>query len=166
MDTIDAAAWNASVSGYSNHGGGTASGYTSTYNVDFDEKNNVYSQSYFGWTVEKWKYSAELPTIELTITSVEKSIDLLPTEFSLEQNYPNPFNPATTIQFSIVENSSVTLAVYSLTGELLQKLLDSEELGAGVYEVNFDASKFASGTYIYTLRDGNQTISKKMLLIK
>ena len=75
LDTIDVADWNFSVAGYSNHGGGTASGYTSTYNVDFDENYNVYSQSYFGWTVEKWKYSEQLPTIDITISD-DASISL------------------------------------------------------------------------------------------
>jgi hypothetical protein len=37
---------------------------------------------------------------------------------------------------------------------------------AGLYEVNFNASKLASGVYIYRLQAGDFTQSMKMMLIK
>jgi hypothetical protein len=165
LDTIDVAEWNFAVTGsYSGRPGqiGTASGYASTYNVDVDANFNIYSQSFYGWTAEKWVYSEELPVI----TGVEEIENVTPTEFSLSQNYPNPFNPSTTIEFSLVENSEVSLAIYSITGELVAYLIDSQEFSSGVYKVTFDASSLASGTYIYTLTNNNAKISKKMILLK
>ena len=136
------------------------------YYVDVDENNNVYSQSYYGWTLEKWVYSGTLPTIDLTITSVEKTDNNIPTSFEVSQNYPNPFNPSTTIEFSITESAPITLAVYSITGELVTKLINGAEFSSGNYKVSFDASRLSSGTYIYTVNNGLNTISKKMTLIK
>ena len=37
---------------------------------------------------------------------------------------------------------------------------------AGNHTVNFNASKLASGMYIYTLRSGNNVMSKKLMLLK
>lgn len=167
LDTLDIAKWNLDQTGdWSTRGGGTASGYTSPYNVDFDASGNVYTQSYFGWTVDKWVFSGELPTIDLTITGIEQDFTRIPSEFSLGQNYPNPFNPSTTIEFSIMEESEITLSVYSLTGELVTDLIKSSNYNSGVYKVSFDASSLSSGMYIYKLDNGIQTISKKMTLIK
>ncbi len=167
LDTINVAEWNKSVTGsYNNYINWKASGYASVYSVDFDNNKNVYSQSYYAWTVDKWKYTGTLPVIDLTITSVEKLENELPQKFELAQNYPNPFNPTTTIQFSLPKSSTITLEVYNVTGELVSELIKNASFNAGVYKISFDASNLASGTYIYKLSNGNYTISKKMILMK
>jgi hypothetical protein len=88
-----------------------------------------------------------------------------PTEFALEQNYPNPFNPATTIKFSIPEQSRVTLKIYDVLGREVSTLVN-EVRNAGNHEVNFDASNLASGMYIYSIKAGDYNASKKMMLLK
>jgi hypothetical protein len=88
-----------------------------------------------------------------------------PKEFSLSQNYPNPFNPATTIKFSIPAAGKVTLNVFNVLGEKVVSLVD-EVKDSGSYEINFDASKLPSGTYLYQLRSGNFIETKKMVLLK
>ncbi|PIQ10633.1 MAG: hypothetical protein COW71_02370 [Ignavibacteriales bacterium CG18_big_fil_WC_8_21_14_2_50_31_20] len=170
LDTLDQAKWNFDKTGaYNNRPGGTlgnVSGYTSTYNVDVDENDNVYSQSFYGWTVEKWTFNGTLPSIELTITSIEKLDSQIPNSFEVSQNYPNPFNPSTTIEFSVTQLAPITLSIYNVNGELVTKLVNGVEFQSGSYKVTFDASKLASGTYIYSLNNGLNTISKKMTLIK
>jgi len=168
LDTFDVAKWNFEQSGqYDNPDtNGTASGYTSVFNVDYDDQFNLYSNSYYGWAVDKWKYSSELPIIEITITDIEKINNTIPERFSLQQNYPNPFNPTTTIEFSINKESNITLSVYSITGELVTTLINNKNYNSGTYKVSFDANPLSSGTYIYSLKDGNKTINKKMTLIK
>ncbi len=167
LDTINVAEWNKSVTGsYNNYINWKASGYASVYSVDFDVNKNVYSQSYYAWTVDKWIYTGTLPTVDLTITSVKKVETGIPDKFELSQNYPNPFNPSTTIEFSIPETSTITLQVYNVTGELITNLIKNAEFNAGTYKVTFDASNLASGTYIYKLTSGNSSITKKMILMK
>ena len=90
---------------------------------------------------------------------------LTPSEFVLEQNYPNPFNPSTTIKFSITEPAKVTLKIYDILGREVRTLVN-ETKNAGNYVVDFDASGFASGMYIYKITAGNFTASKKMMLLK
>jgi len=88
------------------------------------------------------------------------------TEFNLEQNFPNPFNPSTRISFSIANNERVTLKVYDILGTEVAELISNEQRAAGSYEVNFDASRLASGTYIYKLQAGDFIQTKKMILLK
>ncbi|MFA5806017.1 MAG: exo-alpha-sialidase [Melioribacteraceae bacterium] len=104
-------------------------------------------------------------------TSLQKSLaaveqeEGLPTEFQLMQNYPNPFNPTTSISFSIPQAVFVTLKVYDMLGREISTLVNGE-LEAGYHEVNFDASKLASGIYFYKLQVGGFVDMKKMILTK
>lgn len=91
--------------------------------------------------------------------------DVTPSNFTLSQNYPNPFNPSTTIEFELAQQADVSLKVFNTSGRLVATLVD-EPRGRGSYTVNFDASGLASGAYIYKLQVGNNSSSKKMVLIK
>ncbi|MHC1739401.1 MAG: T9SS type A sorting domain-containing protein [Ignavibacteriaceae bacterium] len=170
LDTIDAAAWNFSqTGGFSTRPQGTfgtASGYASLYSCGYDDNFDVYSVSYYGWTVDKWSFSGTIPVVPLTILSLEKNEDVIPSDFSLSQNYPNPFNPNTTIEFGITENSVVNLEIYNVNGELVTELIKSSIMEKGSYRISFDASKLSSGTYIYTLRVGERQLTRKMTLVK
>jgi hypothetical protein len=93
-----------------------------------------------------------------------------PSEFALQQNYPNPFNPSTQIDFSLAADSKVTLNVYSLLGEKVATLVNSN-LTAGVHQVNFDAANLNSGAYFYRIEatgiNGVNFVEvRKMLLTK
>jgi hypothetical protein len=138
------------------------SGYASTYDVVFDANKDLYSQSFYSWTVEKWHNAHTLPTITLGVREVSNSV---PEQYSLAQNYPNPFNPTTTIQFSLKTGSRVELTVTNVLGQPVKTLIN-EELMAGTHEVTFNASTMASGIYFYTLRTGNFIETKKMILTK
>ncbi|QQS35073.1 MAG: T9SS type A sorting domain-containing protein [Ignavibacteriales bacterium] len=98
--------------------------------------------------------------------SPEKQINLQNTIYNFQiNNYPNPFNPTTNIQYSIPTDGLVSLIVYDLLGREVATLV-SESKTAGSYSVDFNASTFASGTYIYQLKAGEFLSTKKMLLIK
>ena len=86
-------------------------------------------------------------------------------EFKLQQNYPNPFNPSTMISFTIPEAGYVTLKVYNTLGEEVATLLDGFK-SAQSYEIKFDGTDLANGVYLYSLEEGNNIITKKMILLK
>lgn len=98
-------------------------------------------------------------------TAVSLNNNDIPSRFKLHQNYPNPFNPATTIFFVLPEASAVRLEVFDIQGRSVS-VLTNRTLNAGEHRINFDASGFASGMYIYKLRAGNSEQSKTMTLIK
>lgn len=85
--------------------------------------------------------------------------------FNLEQNYPNPFNPTTSINYTLTEKSNVSLKVYDMLGREVANLVNASQV-AGPQHVTFDASKLASGVYVYTLRANSNVMSKKMMLMK
>ncbi len=96
----------------------------------------------------------------------------IPTQIELYQNYPNPFNPSTIISYKLTNPGFVSLKVYDILGRVVD-ILVNEQKQQGRYDVNFDASKLASGIYFYQLKvidplkSANNFIStKKMLLIK
>ncbi len=99
------------------------------------------------------------------VTGVSGGGDIIPKEFALYQNYPNPFNPATTIEFDLPERSNVKLVVYDVLGREVEKLVD-EELDAGRYKVNFNASNLPSGVYFYRIVSGKFVDTKKMMYLK
>ncbi len=88
-----------------------------------------------------------------------------PTSFQLEQNYPNPFNPGTVISYQLSAVSEVKLQVYDVLGKVVAVLVNGK-VEAGIHKVEFNASKLASGVYIYKLTAGNYNQSRKMVLIK
>ncbi len=165
IDTIDVAQWNFDHAGdYASRGGGTASGFTSTYDVDWDAEGNLYSVSYYGWTVEKW-HTDNLPFVNLT--SVEgRSESGVPGEYTLEQNFPNPFNPSTTITFQLPERTQVRLVVYNLLGQEVRTLVQGVR-PAGRHRVRWDGRdnqghRVAAGVYLYRLISTSQTLTRKM----
>jgi hypothetical protein len=90
----------------------------------------------------------------------------VPNKFQLEQNFPNPFNPSTSIAYTLVQSGSVTLKIYSITGQLVETVLNGVPQDRGAYRIAVDMKAFASGVYIYTLQQGTQRISKAMMLLK
>jgi len=104
--------------------------------------------------------------LDATITSVEKETDVVPASFYVDQNFPNPFNPSTVIKFGITEAANVNLRVYDILGREVAVLINNEFLGAGSYNVKFDAAELASGTYVYRISSGQKTVSMKMQLLK
>ena len=100
-----------------------------------------------------------------TFTAVNQIGSEIPKSFGLNQNFPNPFNPSTKISFKIPTSSFVKLSVYNILGKEL-KIMVNENLNAGKYEADFNASELPSGTYFYRLTAGNFTQTKKMMIIK
>ena len=88
-----------------------------------------------------------------------------PIDYSLSQNYPNPFNPSTTISYSIPADGYVTLKVYDVLGNEVASLVD-EQKQSGIFDVYFNASALSSGVYYYTLKAGEFTSTKKLVLMK
>ncbi len=99
------------------------------------------------------------------ITSAEM-MAALPDEFELNQNYPNPFNPTTVIRYGVPQSSEVRLEVFDMLGRKVAMLVNGERQRAGWHQVNFDASRLASGMYLYRIVAGKYVQTKKMMLIK
>ncbi len=95
----------------------------------------------------------------------EQNLNGVPNGFSLSQNYPNPFNPTTIINYSIPQESFVSLKVYDVLGNKVASLV-SKERKSGKYSVTFNASGFPSGIYFYKLSINETVYVRKMIFLK
>jgi DNA/RNA endonuclease YhcR with UshA esterase domain len=98
------------------------------------------------------------------VTGIKDKV--VPHTFFVDQNYPNPFNPSTTIRFGLQKQGAVNLIVYNILGQQVAVLLNHQVMSPGMHEIQFNASRLASGTYIYRLQAGNNVVNKKMILLK
>ncbi len=80
-------------------------------------------------------------------------------------NYPNPFNPSTTIAFTLPSASDVSVKIYNTLGQEVTTLHDGS-LAAGNHNFTWNGSDAASGIYFYRIQTDNETVSKKMVLMK
>ena len=103
-----------------------------------------------------------------SLIGIRKINSEMPTQYKLYQNYPNPFNPTTKIRFSIPFKKGdvfVKLVIYDVLGREVKKLVN-EQLKPGIYEINWNGSKFASGLYFCRLITDNFIETKKLILLK
>jgi hypothetical protein len=88
------------------------------------------------------------------------------------QNYPNPFNPGTSIRFKTTVKGLGSLSVFDISGKVVARLLENQEIAEGVHSVSFEASDLASGMYFYKLEftplmeNSPIVLSKRMAFIK
>ncbi|HEY5122276.1 MAG TPA: YCF48-related protein [Ignavibacteria bacterium] len=99
------------------------------------------------------------------ITFVNNNNLQIPADYELFQNYPNPFNPATKIKYQISKPGRVLIIVYDALGRELGILTDKYRQ-PGIYEVEWNASKFSSGVYFFKISVNDFYATKSMMLIK
>ena len=93
---------------------------------------------------------------------------LIPTEYALEQNYPNPFNPETRIRYDIAHGGNVSIIIYDILGRQLVELVNQYQ-SPGRYDLLWNGndalgSPVGSGVYLYQLKSGQFSKTKKMVL--
>jgi len=162
-------------------------GFDSAIN-DPDWENTICAQRFFG---DYKVYVFGFPLYYMEQSSIDQIIDmimadfgemsvadetLLPIQISLT-NYPNPFNPTTTISFEINTESTkgTELIIYNLKGQNVKSFncfpecngVQGDTSNSVVWDGKDDNGKpVSSGIYFAKLNTNNQTVSKKMLLMK
>ena len=101
---------------------------------------------------------------------VVESEPTLPDDYILHQNYPNPFNPSTTIEFELPVGQHVTLDVFNVLGQKVRTVTD-QHFVAGNYEIEWDGrdengEPVSTGVYFYRLTTGEESFTRKMMLLK
>lgn len=123
-----------------------------------------------------WVYIDEVEVAARTNTSIFGGLNLLttgeviPESFDLKQNYPNPFNPTTSIEYSVPEQSDISIKIYDISGSLVATLVN-ENKEPGIYTSVWDGRnqrgiRVASGIYIYRMVGQNFVQNKRMILLK
>lgn len=106
------------------------------------------------------------------ITGIENvpAEEQLPDGYALHANYPNPFNPSTTIAYRLPIRAEVNISIFNVLGQKVRTLIHNTE-SAGPHTVVWDGADDTgdpqpSGIYFYRAHLGDQTASRKMLLLK
>jgi len=100
-----------------------------------------------------------------TFTAIENSESIIPQTNILIENSPNSFNSKTQIQFELQKGSKIDLSVYSVTGGLIENILDGF-YNAGMIKTSWDGTRQASGIYFIQLNIDDQKYFKKCVLAK
>ncbi len=119
--------------------------------------------------------AAAIAVLEQLLAALTQPEVVVPKETALLANYPNPFNPETWIPYQLAEPADVRIAIHSADGALVRQLVLGA-LPAGVYQAkpraaywdgkNAQGEPVASGVYFYTLKAGEFSATKKMLIRK
>jgi hypothetical protein len=104
-------------------------------------------------------------SVKLPVTSIDDKYNELPQDYYLGVNYPNPFNPKTIINYELPITNYVDLSIFDVLGQKVATLIETKQQ-PGSYQVEWDASGFASGVYYYRIQAGEFQDVKKMILIR
>ena len=75
------------------------------------------------------------------------------------------FNPITTMEYSLPEDSQVSIVVYDMLGRNVAELVDSY-ITAGYHTIQWNASDQSSGVYLVKMVVGDNINTQKLMLIK
>jgi hypothetical protein len=91
--------------------------------------------------------------------------------FRIYPNYPNPFNPSTTIRYSILKGSAISIRISNILGETVKTFYHGYR-AAGDYQVIWDGRDnkgncVDAGIYLFDITSDEGTLATgKMILIK
>ncbi|MDP8240270.1 MAG: T9SS type A sorting domain-containing protein, partial [Candidatus Hatepunaea meridiana] len=88
-----------------------------------------------------------------------------PSEFEIVSIYPNPFNSTTRITYSLPMPAKVELKLFDLNGREVVVLIN-ESKQSGIHTANLNAVELPSGLYLLRLNASEQTLTRKIMLIK
>ena len=111
-----------------------------------------------------------LDNIALIPQETIDEVPVLPVQITLHQNYPNPFNPTTTLRYDLPERAYVVLTIYDILGREVRNLIDGIEQ-PGFKSVVWDGKNeygqpVSAGVYLYRIKAGKYSQTKKMGLLK
>jgi hypothetical protein len=109
------------------------------------------------------------------VVRFDLSVQIAPRMSQLHQNFPNPFNPETWIPYQLKEDAHVEVRIYALTGQLVRTLsLGHKPAGfyvdrqkAAYWDGRNEAGEHvASGVYFYSIKAGDLTTTRKMVVAR
>jgi hypothetical protein len=81
---------------------------------------------------------------------------------AIDGNYPNPFTKSTSIRFTSNQTKNMELKVFNMVGKEVMKANFKAVKGENSY--NLINEKLTAGVYFYTLSDGKNTATRRMIV--
>lgn len=123
---------------------------------------DIYVSGYFGSELSHEIGPAY--NLESILKSDESSYQ--PVSHHLLPAFPNPFNPITTIPFHISNDQVIDLDIYDINGRKIHSLLRNAEMQMGQHQIRWNAGEFGSGLYFVQLKNNENVLIKKIMLLK
>ena len=91
--------------------------------------------------------------------------ELQVTETTTLQAYPNPFSSSTTLEYTLSNDSAVSLIINDITGRVVKQLINNQQ-AKGQYTTIFDAAELPAGMYWARLQAGEEISTIKLMVLK
>ena len=128
------------------------------------------------WITQAMQINDGSPAFQMGLLVLQDLLlNLRPEKTELLPNYPNPFNPETWIPYQLANPASVTLTISNIQGVVVREMKLGQQ-AAGVYSTRAQAihwdgrnnigEQVATGVYFYTLKAGDYTATRKMIIAK
>ena len=156
--------------------GAISGGAAAPSNYELQEFETLTAEDVQFWLAQARHLDVPDVTSQRGILFLEQLLSvLIPKETAVLPNYPNPFNPETWIPYQLSKAADVRLTIYDINGHVVRDL-DLGHQRAGMYHTrsraafwdgrNAEGEPVASGVYFYTLKAGEFTATRKMLIRK
>ena len=100
-----------------------------------------------------------------TVTGINDDGSALPENSALLTAYPNPFNASTKICYSLARQENVTLDIYNMLGQRVERLVEQNQ-PAGDYALIWNPRELPSGMYFARIYGADFQNSVKLVLLK
>jgi len=90
----------------------------------------------------------------------------LPTGIDISDAYPNPFNEVTNINLGLWEPGNLTIKIINLVGKEVSVIVNNQPFNPGAYIFQWNAENIASGLYFIFAAFNEETLTKKVILLK
>ncbi|HYV92928.1 MAG TPA: T9SS type A sorting domain-containing protein [Chitinophagales bacterium] len=77
--------------------------------------------------------------------------------------YPNPIHQNETLEYTLTQNESLTIALYDVNGKLIRNFISNEERASGAHKETLNIGEVAPGNYFLTVSNGSQKMTVKVV---
>ncbi|MFZ1731616.1 MAG: T9SS type A sorting domain-containing protein [Bacteroidota bacterium] len=124
------------------------------YDIDIDKYNRLIAASHGRGM---WITEAALDVAPMNSTA---------NSFAVTQNYPNPFSAAagTRINYTLKSAAAISVRLHDASGRLIRTLAEGRR-EAGAHDITVNTSDLRNGVYFYTISNGRETVTQKMVVM-
>ena len=109
-----------------------------------------------------WAAAPENTDYRLVVSAPTGIATMDLTKNDVSQNIPNPFSDKSEIRFTSVSSSDVEFKVFNLLGSVVYS--SNFKSVKGVNTINMEANSFSPGVYMYSVKNGANTITTRMVV--
>lgn len=108
-----------------------------------------------------WYYQTSTPYVRLNFDP-GLGIEETGSNVAISNVYPNPTTGATTIDYSLVNASDVTVEVVDITGKVVYTANNANQI-AGNHQISFDAAGYSNGVYYVNITSNEAKVTQKFI---